>query len=70
MARSSLIAFHRVLIAAGILFCGGFAGSMFVAAARGGGLGPWLLGGVFAALTVLLIVYLWNLRRIVGYRQD
>lgn len=63
VARSSLITFHRVLIAAGILFCAGFAAWTFVAAARDDAGGLWALGGVFAVLAVALGWYLANLRR-------
>ena len=70
MARSSLIAFHRVLIAAGILFCGGFAAYMIRAALRGGGGDAWALGAVFAVLAVALLVYLWNLSRVLGYDRE
>ena len=67
MSGSSLIQFHRVLITAGILFCGGFAGWAFVAAARGDRFGLWILGAVFAVLALALVVYLWNLSRVLGY---
>lgn len=67
MNQSSLIQFHRVLIAAGIVFCAGFAAWTFVAAARDGGVERWLLGGVFVVLAAALAVYLWNLRRVLGY---
>lgn len=67
MNRSSLIQFHRVLITAGILFCAGFAAWAFHAAASGHRPALWVLGAVFAILTVALGVYLWNLRRVLGY---
>lgn len=70
MSGSSLIQFHRVLIAAGILFCGGFAGWAFLAASRSGRGSTWILGFVFAVLALGLAVYLWNLRRVLGYRED
>lgn len=64
MARgSSLIGFHRVLITAGILFCGGFA----VYAWSGG---HTTLGLIFAVLAAVLLVYLWNLSRVLGYRDE
>lgn len=61
--RSSLIGFHRVLITAGIVFCGGFA----VYAWTGG---HGTLATVFAVLAVGLLVYLWNLSRVLGYRDE
>lgn len=67
MAGSSLIPFHRVLIAAGILFCAGMSWWMF--SKSGGGSGYVALGAVFAVLSVALVVYLWNLRRVLGYRD-
>jgi membrane protein implicated in regulation of membrane protease activity len=67
---SSLIGFHRVLITAGILFCGGFAAWAFLTASRSGRVTFWLLGAVFAVLAVALAIYLWNLRRILGYRSE
>lgn len=70
MSRSSLIPFHRVLISAGILFCGGFAVWTFVEASRSDGAGTWALGVVFAILAVALAIYLWNLSRFLGYRED
>ena len=70
MRGSSLIQFHRVLIASGIVFCGGFAAWAFVSASRTGGAGFWVLGSVFAVLAVGLAVYLWNLRRVLGYGDD
>ena len=67
MPGSSLIPFHRVLIAAGILFCAGMAWWMF--SKSGDGSTYVALGGVFAVLSVVLFVYLWNLRRVLGYRE-
>lgn len=67
--RSSLIRFHRVLISAGILFCGGFAVYTFVIASREEAGWLWVLGGVFAIFAVGLAVYLWNLRRFLGYDE-
>lgn len=66
MAGSSLVPFHRVLIAAAIAFCAGFAWWMFT---RDGGesVAYQVIGVVFAILAVLLAVYLWNLGRVLGY---
>ena len=62
MPGSSLVPFHRVLISAGIVFCAGFSWWMFSRYV--------LLGWVFAVLAVLLAVYLWNLRRVLGYDKN
>lgn len=70
MGRSSLIPFHRVLITAGIIFCGGFAVWILNAAMRDGGLGLWLLGIVFAILAVGLGFYLRNLNRFLGLPKE
>jgi hypothetical protein len=61
--RSSLIGFHRVLISAGIVFCMGFATYAWY-----GGLVT--LAIVFGVLAILLVVYLWNLSRVLGYRDE
>ena len=68
--RSSLIQFHRVLIGAAILFCGGFAAYTFALASREGGGWLWALGAVFALFAVGFTIYLWNLSRVLGYRDD
>lgn len=61
--RSSLIGFHRVLIAAGIVFCVGFATYAWYD-------GHVTLAIVFGILAVLLVTYLWNLSRVLGYRDE
>ena len=61
--RSSLIGFHRVLISAGIVFCLGFATYAWYR-------GQVTLAIVFGVLAVLLLVYLWNLSRVLGYRDE
>ena len=66
---SSLIPFHRVLIAAAILFCAGMSWWMFSMRESGGSTPFTALGAVFAVLAVALLVYLWNLRRVLGYRD-
>ena len=66
MAGSSLIPFHRVLIATGIVFCAGFAFWTFAVASREGGSGLWLLGAVFLVLAAALAYYLKNLTRFLG----
>ena len=70
MPGSSLVPFHRVLISAGIVFCAGFSWWMFSLGGRVGASRYVLLGWVFAALAVLLAIYLWNLRRVLGYDKD
>lgn len=62
-ARSSLIPFHRVLIATGIVFCAGFAVYAWLGGQRA-------LAAVFAVLAFALGVYLYNLNRFLGYRED
>ena len=66
----STVRFHRVLISAGILFCGGFAVWAFLAGSRTGLGAWWALGAIFSLLAVVLAVYLWNLRRVLGYRDE
>jgi hydrogenase-4 membrane subunit HyfE len=63
----SLIAFHKFLIAAAIVFCFGFAGwelRVYLDVGRGTSLA---LAIVFAVLGFGLILYLRRLRRILGY---
>jgi hypothetical protein len=62
-ARSSLIPFHRVLITTGIVFCAGFAVYAWLGDQRA-------LAAVFAVLAFALGVYLYNLNRFLGYRED
>ncbi len=62
----SLISFHRVLIAAAILFCAGYASWELLAFTRGGGNGSLVISGVFFVLTAALSFYLWRLKRILG----
>lgn len=61
--RSSLIGFHRVLITAGIVFCVGFATYAWYD-------GHVTLAIVFGILAGLLVAYLWNLSRVLGYRDE
>lgn len=61
--RSSLIGFHRVLITAGIVFCVGFATYVWYD-------GHVTLAIVFGILAGLLVAYLWNLSRVLGYRDE
>ena len=63
MKQSSLIAFHRVLISSAIAFCIGFAVWTWVDGDR-------LLAAIFAAFAIALGVYLRNLIKILGYREN
>ena len=63
MPRSALIPFHRVLISAGIVFCAGFAVYSWLG-------GHHVLAIVFLVLALALGVYLWNLNRVLGYRDE
>ena len=65
----SLIGFHRFLIVAAILFCLGFAGWEFKAAADGAGGPAAVLGGVFTFLGASFIFYLSRLARFLGYEE-
>lgn len=62
----SLIGFHKVLIATGILFSGGFGVWQVVRFAGGGGWTELLLALSFAGGAVALGVYLAHLDRFVG----
>jgi hypothetical protein len=62
----SLIAFHRFLIATGILFCFGFAGWELVLWWVTRGWGSFMLGVTFITLGVLLSYYLSRLGRFLG----
>ena len=65
----SLIAFHRLLIAAAILFCLGFGLWELLAARDGGGVGALALALIFTLLGIGLIVYLMHLGRFLGYDE-
>lgn len=60
----SLIHFHRVLIALGILFCFGYAAWELQSR------GPSLLAFGFILLGAGLSVYLWRLSDILGLNDD
>jgi len=62
----SLIAFHRFLIATGIVFCFGFAIWELMTWWVGRTPGALILGLTFVALGVLLAFYLARLRRFLG----
>lgn len=67
----SLISFHRLLIACGIVFCLGFAAWEVRAAVQqapaSGSIG---LAVAFGVLGIGLIVYLRRLNRFLGYERD
>ena len=65
----SLIAFHRFLIAAAILFCLGFGLWELLAARDGGGAAALALALIFTLLGIGLIVYLMHLGRFLGYDE-
>ena len=65
----SLITFHRVLIAAAILFCAGFGGWELRLFFRTDATGALVLGGVFFVLALGLSFYLWRLNRFLGYED-
>ena len=65
----SLIAFHRFLIAAAILFCLGFGLWELLEARDGGGVGALALSLIFTLLGIGLIVYLMHLGRFLGYDE-
>lgn len=64
--RLSLISFHRILIAAAILFCAGYGGYELSAFAKDGGTGSLAISGFFFVCTGGLIYYLWHLNNILG----
>ncbi len=65
----SLIGFHRVLIAAAILFCAGYGAYELLAFIRGGGNGSLVMSGVFFVLAAGLSYYLWHLNRFLGVEE-
>lgn len=66
----SLIAFHRLLIAIGILFCGGFALWELFAFWEHGGVLPLLIALAFAAAAALLGYYLRHLSRFLHLAEE
>ncbi len=63
----SLLNFHRFLIGAAIIFCGGYSVWEMLAANRGEG--SLVVGAVFVVLTLGLSVYLLKLRTFLGYEE-
>ncbi len=64
----SLLTVHRVLIAVGIAFCGGFAFLEGRNALRGDG--SFLLAATFLLLAGGLTIYLTRMRRVLGYEGE
>ncbi len=65
----SLISFHRILIAAAILFCAGYGAYELLAFTKGGGNGSLVMSGVFFVLTAGLSYYLWRLKHFLGVEE-
>jgi hypothetical protein len=66
----TLIGFHRLLISAAILFCGGFALREFSVFSETGGTLTLVLGITFGVLSVGLGYYLANLQRFLDGRAN
>ncbi|HSJ15137.1 MAG TPA: hypothetical protein VK939_12025 [Longimicrobiales bacterium] len=66
----SLVAFHRFLIAAAIVFCLGYAGWEIHAWREAGAGGVPALALLFLALGVGLALYLKRLGRFLGYDRE
>lgn len=64
----SLVTFHRLLITVAILFCLGYGGWEALAWLRGGSAVSLVLATVFALLAAILVLYLWNLDRVLRPR--
>ncbi len=65
----SLISFHRILIAAAILFCAGYSAYELSSFTKDGGDGSVLISGVFFVLAAGLSYYLWHLKRFLGIQK-
>lgn len=63
----SLLQFHRLLIAFGILFCVGYAGWEVRDLLRSWSIGSLAMAMIFGVLAFILSVYLWQLNRWLGY---
>jgi len=64
----TLISFHKLLITAAILFCGGFAVWEFSAYGTEGEVLSLVMGITFAILAAGLVYYLVNLQRFLDRR--
>ncbi len=71
MHHLSLISFHRVLIAAAILFCAGYGVYELFASTGDGGNGSLLISisGLFFVFAAGLTYYLWHLKRFLGVEE-
>lgn len=67
---SSLIHFHRFLIATAIAFCLGFGGWVFVGYLRSGGISSLVLAIAFILAGGVLSYYLARLRQFLGLPPD
>jgi hypothetical protein len=67
---SSLVPFHRFLIASAIVFCAGFSAWELVRYTRAARTLDLVLGLAFALAAGLLIVYLLHLRRFLNLPGD
>ena len=65
----SLISFHRILIAAAIVFCAGYAAYELSAFTKGGGNGSLAISGLFFVFTAALTYYLWRLKHFLGIEK-
>lgn len=66
----SIIAFHRILIATAILFCGLFAAWEFASYLRDGGWTALALAAGFGVGAAALIYYLAHLNRFLGRKPS
>ena len=66
----SLIAFHRLLIAAAIAFCLGFGVWELRAFTRDSRVATLALALTFLVLGFAFVFYLWRLNRILGYERE
>lgn len=65
----SLVGFHKLLIATGLLFCGGFGGWRLLRFARAGATSDLVVGLVALLAAAGLGLYLAMLGRILGHRE-
>ncbi|MEN8145150.1 MAG: hypothetical protein ABFS14_09385 [Gemmatimonadota bacterium] len=66
----SIIGFHKVLISTAIVFCLLFAGWEIGRYENGGGTSALVLAAVFFLLSIGLVVYLINLKRILRRKSE
>ena len=65
----SLISFHRILIAAAILFCAGYGVYELSAFSESGETASLFISGFFFVVTAGLAYYLWHLKRFLGVEE-